>query len=72
MKGRAWLKQRMKDCGLDIYEDAALNIHGFLPVKAGASYSKPTPEKQHIVTGSHHDTVIGGGHLMALWVFWQD
>ena len=63
MKGRAWLKQQMKDCGLDIYEDAALNIHGFLPVKAGASYSKPTPEKQHIVTGSHHDTVIGGGHL---------
>ena len=33
MKGRAWLKQQMKDCGLDIYEDAALNIHGFLPVK---------------------------------------
>ena len=63
MKGRAWLKQQMKDCGLDIYEDAALNIHGYLPAEAGAPYSKPTPEKQHIVTGSHHDTVIGGGHL---------
>ena len=52
----------MKNCGLDIYEDAALNIHGYLPARAGAPYSKPTPEKQHIVTGSHHDTVIGGGH----------
>jgi beta-ureidopropionase / N-carbamoyl-L-amino-acid hydrolase len=63
MKGRKWLKQQMDICGLTVYEDAALNIHGFLPLKRGAPYTAPTPQNRYVVTGSHHDTVIGGGRL---------
>ena len=54
----------MKKNGLEVYIDGAMNIHGFL--RAGGDESevcKPSLEKKRVVTGSHFDTVIGGGRL---------
>lgn len=52
--GREWVRQRMVDAGLETRIDAAGNIVGRLP---GESAAKP------IVTGSHTDTVVGGGRF---------
>lgn len=52
---RDWTVQRMRDAGLEVNIDNAGNIVGRLP---GRSPSAPA-----IVTGSHTDTVDGGGRF---------
>ena len=54
-EGREWLVSTMKDIGLEVFTDGALNIHGRL--------SSGTASKSVVMTGSHHDTVRGGGRL---------
>ncbi|MEX0617918.1 MAG: Zn-dependent hydrolase [Pseudohongiellaceae bacterium] len=54
MEGRAWFEQRIKEAGLTLYVDGAANIHARLNWDAG---------KASVMTGSHLDTVPGGGHL---------
>lgn len=54
MEGRNWFQERIKEAGLDLYVDGAANIHGRL------GWDGKTPS---IMTGSHLDTVPGGGHL---------
>ena len=55
--GRRWVRQMMTDAGLTVSIDGALNIHGLLaPKKQSVSNAK-------VLTGSHHDTVRGGGRL---------
>jgi len=51
--GREWVAQRMEEAGLRVHTDAAANLIGRLP-GAGALPGA-------IVTGSHTDTVYGGG-----------
>lgn len=52
---RHWTAQRMREAGLDVHVDAAGNIVGRL---AGREPSAPA-----LVTGSHTDTVDGGGRF---------
>ena len=52
---RPWVAQRMRDAGLDVHHDAAGNIVGVLPGDGSASGA--------LVTGSHTDTVHGGGRF---------
>ena len=52
---RGWVRDRMRDAGLEVRVDAAGNVIGRL---AGASPSAPP-----LVTGSHTDTVHGGGRF---------
>ncbi len=54
MAGRAWLRQRMEQADLDIYQDGAANLHGRLNWDA---------QRASVMTGSHIDTVPGAGHL---------
>ncbi len=54
MAGRAWLKQRITDAGLDFHQDGAANLH------ARFGWDGATPS---VMTGSHIDTVPGAGHL---------
>lgn len=54
MQARAWLKQQVEEAGLEVYEDGAGNIHGRLNWDAS---------KASVMTGSHIDSVPGGGHL---------
>lgn len=54
LQATAWLKQRMADCGLTVSEDGALNVSGLLAGRASGP---------HVATGSHLDSVPGGGHL---------
>ncbi len=54
MLARAWLKQQIEQAGLDVYEDGAGNIHGRL---------NWDETKASVMTGSHIDSVPGGGHL---------
>ncbi len=54
MQARAWLKQQIEEAGLEVYEDGAGNIHGRLNWDA---------QQASIMTGSHIDSVPGGGHL---------
>lgn len=54
LAGRAWLKQRIADAGLELYEDGAANIHGRLHWDG---------RRPSVMTGSHLDTVPGAGHL---------
>lgn len=54
MQARAWLKQRITDAGLQLYQDGAANIHARLGWD-GANAS--------VMTGSHIDSVPGGGYL---------
>lgn len=53
--GRQWLEQQMKLAGLTVSRDAANNLIGTLP--GAASTNKA------IATGSHTDTVNGGGRF---------
>ncbi|MGH3546062.1 MAG: M20 family metallo-hydrolase [Mycobacteriales bacterium] len=50
--GRSWLIQRMQAAGLDVRVDVAGNVIGTLAGRRGGPY---------LVTGSHIDTVDGGG-----------
>jgi len=54
-EARDWVAGRMKDAGLEVSRDGAGNIVGVL---AGRSPSAPP-----LVTGSHTDTVVGGGRF---------
>lgn len=54
-ESRAWTASRMRDAGLEVHVDAAGNIVGRL---AGSGGSAPA-----LVTGSHTDTVDGGGRF---------
>jgi N-carbamoyl-L-amino-acid hydrolase len=54
MEARAWLKGRMEEAGLDIYEDGAANVHG----RYKFDYQNPS-----VMMGSHIDSVPGAGHL---------
>jgi N-carbamoyl-L-amino-acid hydrolase len=54
MVAREWLKNRIKDAGLELFVDGAANIHGRL----GWDGKRPS-----VMTGSHMDTVPGAGHL---------
>ncbi len=51
---REWLKDRINAAGLELYVDGAVNIHARL----GWDGKRPG-----VMTGSHLDTVPGGGHL---------
>lgn len=55
MEGRRWVADRMRRAGLQTRVDAVGNVIGVLP---GTSPSAPA-----IVTGSHTDTVPGGGRF---------
>ena len=59
---RAWVRGQMEDAGLETHVDAALNLHGVLRAR-GDSSDRPTADRPRVVTGSHMDSVIGGGHL---------
>ena len=64
MSCREWVRQQMEDAGLEVHVDAALNMHGILRADADKSTSlAPTEMNPRVVTGSHMDSVIGGGHL---------
>lgn len=52
---RAWVRERMREVGLEVTQDGAGNIVGVLP---GSSPGAPP-----LVTGSHTDTVDGGGRF---------
>lgn len=54
MQARDWLKSRIEEAGLDVYQDGAANIHGRL---------NWDPALPSVMTGSHIDTVPGAGHL---------
>lgn len=54
MAARAWLKARIEEAGLAVYQDGAANIHARL------GWDGETPS---VMTGSHIDTVPGAGHL---------
>lgn len=54
MEARAWLKQRIESGNLDVYLDGAANIHARLGSQDDVA---------SIITGSHIDSVPGGGHL---------
>jgi N-carbamoyl-L-amino-acid hydrolase len=51
---RDWVRHRMADAGMEVHVDPAGNIVGRLPGRTG---SPP------VVTGSHTDTVHGGGRF---------
>jgi beta-ureidopropionase / N-carbamoyl-L-amino-acid hydrolase len=55
LAARAWLVERMKEAGLDVWVDAAANLHGR---RAGADPSLPV-----ILFGSHIDSVPKGGNF---------
>ncbi|GAA1712864.1 Zn-dependent hydrolase [Kribbella yunnanensis] len=54
-EARTWVARRMQDAGLEVSSDGAGNIVGIL---AGNSPGAPP-----LVTGSHTDTVAGGGRF---------
>lgn len=54
MEARQWLRQRIAQAGLSVYQDGAANIHARL------GWDEKTPS---VMTGSHLDSVPGGGHL---------
>ena len=53
-EARAWFKERIREAGLEVYEDGAANIH------ARYRYDHRTPS---VMMGSHLDSVPGAGHL---------
>lgn len=53
LEARAWLKQQMLDAGLTVHQDAGGNLIGR---REGSE-----PGLAPIITGSHCDTVVGGG-----------
>jgi N-carbamoyl-L-amino-acid hydrolase len=54
-QGREWLRERMRENGLSVRQDAASNLIGELP---GSE-----PGLKPIMVGSHTDTVTGGGRF---------
>ncbi|ALP52728.1 Zn-dependent hydrolase [Candidatus Tenderia electrophaga] len=54
MQARDWLRQRIESAGLEHYIDGAANVHARLNWREG---------KASIMTGSHIDSVPGGGQL---------
>jgi N-carbamoyl-L-amino-acid hydrolase len=54
MEARRWLTRRIEEAGLGLYQDGAANIHARL------NWDANVPS---IMTGSHIDSVPGGGHL---------
>jgi len=54
MAGRAWLRQRIGEGGLEFHQDGAANLFARLNWDA----TRPS-----IIAGSHMDTVPGAGHL---------
>ena len=52
---RAWLMERMREAGLEVWVDPAANIHGR---RAGSEPSRPT-----LLFGSHIDSVPKGGNF---------
>ena len=55
VEGRDWVMQQMREAGLSVSRDAANNLIGILPGSGS--------RKQAIATGSHTDTVNGGGRF---------
>lgn len=54
LEAQAWLERRIEDAGLRLHKDEALNVIGRLPGPEGVA---------SVMTGSHLDSVPGGGHL---------
>lgn len=54
MAGRAWLRKRIAESGLEFYQDGAANLHARL------GWDDNTAS---VMAGSHIDTVPGAGHL---------
>ncbi len=54
LAAREWLKSRMADAGLSVFQDGAANLFGRLDGDDGQAT---------VMTGSHIDTVPGAGHL---------
>lgn len=54
LEGRAWLKAQMLEAGLSVTLDAGANLIGRL---------EGTHSSRALVTGSHIDTVVGGGRF---------
>jgi beta-ureidopropionase / N-carbamoyl-L-amino-acid hydrolase len=54
MAGRAWLRQRIEEAGLQFHQDGAANLHARLQWQGNIA---------SVMTGSHIDTVPGAGHL---------
>lgn len=54
-EARVWLQQQMRDAGLVVHQDAGGNLIG----RREGSDSRLAP----IITGSHCDTVVGGGRF---------
>lgn len=54
-RGRDWLKERMREAGLEVRVDAASNLIGTL--------RGTDPELPAVMIGSHTDTVNGGGRF---------
>ena len=54
MEARNWLKQRIGEAGLECHQDGAANIHALL---------RGRDDVASVITGSHIDSVPGGGHL---------
>lgn len=54
MQARAWLTQRIQDAGLETFQDGAANVYACLGKR---------DDTASVVTGSHIDSVPGGGHL---------
>lgn len=52
---RAWITTKMREAGLEVHTDGAGNIVGVLP---GTRPAAPA-----LMTGSHTDTVVGGGRF---------
>lgn len=53
LEGRRWFAARLRDCGLEVRIDEALNVFGHLPRARG----------KFLLTGSHLDSVPSGGRL---------
>ena len=54
MQGRNWFKDRIKEAGLEFYQDGAANLY--------ARYNWDD-QRPSVMMGSHLDTVPGAGHL---------
>ncbi|WP_211260844.1 M20 family metallo-hydrolase [Amycolatopsis jejuensis] len=54
-ESREWIRARMIDVGLEVHPDGAGNLVGVLPGR--------NPAASPLVTGSHTDTVRGGGRF---------
>ena len=60
-QARRWFSEVCQAAGIDVYEDAACNMIARIGPK----------DKSAIATGSHLDTVAGGGHLDGAYVSLQ-